>query len=77
MPAQAQKGKLLPVVLEAARICGTVTELARRMKVRQPSLYDWKKRVPAERVAALEKATNGQIPRWRIRPDLYSRPPRG
>ena len=55
--------------LEAAiRAAGGVSELARRIGISQPSVSNWD-RVPAERVAIVESATN--IPRTVLRPDLF------
>lgn len=31
-------------------------------------------RLEAEDAIAIERATDGQIPRWRLRPDLWSQP---
>ena len=53
----------------AIRTAGGVTELARRIGISQPSLSNWS-RIPAERVPAVEAATN--IHRTVLRPDLFS-----
>jgi TorA maturation chaperone TorD len=53
---------------EAIRAAGGVSELARRIGISQPSVSNWD-RVPAERVVAVEKATN--VNRAVLRPDLY------
>jgi TorA maturation chaperone TorD len=53
---------------EAIRAVGTVSELARRIGISQPSVSNWI-RVPAERVLAVE-AISG-IERTVLRPDLY------
>jgi TorA maturation chaperone TorD len=57
---------------EAIRAAGSVSELARRIGIAQPSVSNWD-RVPAERVLAVEAATG--IPRVRLRPDLYGEAP--
>jgi TorA maturation chaperone TorD len=54
---------------EAIRAAGGVTELARRIGVSQPSVSNWR-RVPAERVLAVEAVTG--IGRTTLRPDLYA-----
>ena len=54
---------------EAIRAAGGITELARRIGISQPSVSNWD-RVPAERVLAVEAATN--VGRAVLRPDLYS-----
>jgi TorA maturation chaperone TorD len=53
---------------EAIRAAGSVSELARRIGIAQPSVSNWE-RVPAERVLAVEAVTG--VPRVRLRPDLY------
>lgn len=53
---------------EAIRAVGSVSELARRIGVSQPSISGWD-RVPAERVLAVETATG--VERSVLRPDLY------
>ena len=54
---------------EAIRAVGSVSELARRIGIAQPSVSNWD-RVPADRVAAVEAATG--IPRAKLRPDLFT-----
>ncbi len=54
---------------EAIRAAGGVSELARRLGISQPSISNWS-RIPAERVLAVEAAT--QIHRGVLRPDLFS-----
>jgi len=50
---------------------GGVAELARKIGIAQPSVSNWR-RVPAQRVIAVEAAT--AVSRQRLRPDLYSEP---
>ena len=57
-----------PGLDEAIRAAGGVSELARRIGISQPSVSNWD-RIPAERVAAVEKAT--KVSRTVLRPDLY------
>jgi TorA maturation chaperone TorD len=54
---------------QAIRAVGTVTELARRIGISQPSVSNWD-RVPAERVLSVEAATG--VARSVLRPDLYA-----
>ncbi|ARQ02493.1 Cro/CI family transcriptional regulator [Pseudorhodoplanes sinuspersici] len=54
---------------EAIKAAGGITELARRIGISQPSVSNWD-RVPAERVLAVESATN--VGRAVLRPDLFS-----
>jgi len=53
---------------EAVRLAGGAAALARRLGIKQPSVFGWK-RVPAERVLAVEAASG--VRRERLRPDLY------
>jgi TorA maturation chaperone TorD len=57
---------------EAIQAVGSLTELARRVGISQPSLSNWN-RVPAERVIAVERATG--VARAVLRPDLYAQGP--
>ena len=54
---------------EAIRAAGSVSELARRIGISQPSISSWD-RVPAERVVSVESATG--INRAVLRPDLFA-----
>jgi TorA maturation chaperone TorD len=54
---------------EAIRAAGSVSELARRIGISQPSVSGWD-RVPAERVAAIETVTG--VNRAVLRPDLFA-----
>jgi len=53
---------------QAIRAAGGVTALSRRIGVAQPSVSNWR-RVPAERVLAVEAVTG--VSRAVLRPDLY------
>jgi TorA maturation chaperone TorD len=53
---------------EAIRAVGSVSELARRLGISQPSVSNWE-RIPAERVATVESVTG--INRAILRPDLF------
>lgn len=57
---------------EAIKVAGSVSELARRIGISQPSLSSWD-RVPAERVLSVESATG--ISRTVLRPDLFTAAP--
>ncbi len=51
---------------------GSGIALAKTLQVSQPTVSDWctgKKRVPVERCAAIERATNGAVTRKDLRPD--------
>lgn len=58
-----------PGLDEAIRAAGGVTELARKIGLAQPSVSNWR-RVPAERVLAVEAATG--VDRSVLRPDLFA-----
>lgn len=53
---------------EAIRAVGSVSELARRIGISQPSVSNWD-RIPAERVLSIETATG--INRAILRPDIF------
>jgi TorA maturation chaperone TorD len=53
---------------EAIRAAGSVSELARRIGISQPSVSGWD-RIPAERVLTVESATG--VNRTVLRPDLF------
>lgn len=51
---------------------GGLSELARALDVKPQHIVNWKARgIPAPRVLAIEKATNGTVTRHDLRPDLY------
>jgi TorA maturation chaperone TorD len=54
---------------EAIRAAGSVSELARRIGISQPSVSSWD-RIPAERVISVESATG--VNRAILRPDLFA-----
>jgi DNA-binding transcriptional regulator YdaS (Cro superfamily) len=58
----------------AVTIAGSQSELARRIGVRQGYVWRWLRsiqKVPAERCAAIERATNGAVKREQLRPDVF------
>lgn len=59
-----------PGLQEAIRAAGSVSELARRIGIAQPSLAVWE-RVPADRVIRVEQATG--VNRAVLRPDLFDK----
>lgn len=60
-----------PGLTAAIDAIGGVSELARQLRISQPSVSNWS-RVPAERVAAVEAVTG--VDRAVLRPDLYDNP---
>lgn len=65
-----------PHMVEAIKICGSEAKLAVLAGVSQPAIHKAKRaeRVSAELAIAIERATGQQIPRWRLRPDLWAQP---
>ena len=57
----------------AIRAAGSITELARRLGISQPSVSNWD-RIPAERVLSVEAVTG--VSRAALRPDLFSADPK-
>lgn len=68
---------------KAINIVGSQNELARRLRTQNPSVnqgYVWKwirrpKGPPAEYVLAIESATERQVTRYELRPDVYGSAP--
>lgn len=61
----------LEALNKAIGVVGSPTELAKRVGVSPQNVFNWKKRgVPAERVPAVVRATNGAIQAHELRPDL-------
>jgi len=57
---------------KAVEIVGSQSELARRIGVKQQNIWSWLNRpVPAEFVIPIERATDGQVTRHELRPDIY------
>lgn len=56
-------------------LCGGQSALAKKIKISQQSISEWllKGKVPAHRVIQLEKAVNGAVARYDLRPDIYPR----
>jgi hypothetical protein len=70
-PQPAQRNRD-PGLREAIRAAGGIGVLARRLGIAQPSVSGWR-RVPAERIVAVERATG--VHRSVLRPDLYENNP--
>lgn len=60
----------------AIRITGNETKLAAAAGVSQNAIWAAKRagRVSAELAVKIEAATNNEVPRWKLRPDLWSEP---
>jgi len=60
-------------IKSAIDFVGSQQKLAVACDVKQPSVWAWlhgKKKVSAENAKRIEKATNGNVPAYQIRPDL-------
>lgn len=57
---------------KAAQVVGGRAALARALGITSQAVYKWR-RVPAERVIDVERATRGLVTRHELRPDLYPR----
>ena len=63
-------------VTAAIQIAGGVTHLARKLGLSYQAVRKWEAgRVPAERCRAIEIATNGQVTRHELRPDIFGPAP--
>jgi DNA-binding transcriptional regulator YdaS (Cro superfamily) len=59
---------------KAITLTGGQSALARAIGLRQCHIYNWlnrNKKVPAEHVLKIEKATKGAVTRHQLRPDIY------
>ncbi len=65
-----------PLIAEAIEVAGSQERLADLCKVTQPAISKalGSSRVSADLAVAIERATGGAVPRWRLRPDLWSQP---
>lgn len=61
---------------KACEVMGSQMALAQALKVRSPSVSEWRKRgVPATRCREIEEATAGQVTRYQLRPDVFGEAP--
>jgi DNA-binding transcriptional regulator YdaS (Cro superfamily) len=57
---------------------GGQTALAKKIGRKQSTIWNWlKKGIPAEQCPAIERATDGKITRYDLRPDVFGEPPEG
>jgi len=63
----------LTALERAIAIVGGMAALARTLGVSPAAVWKWRNldRIPAERVIAIERATNGLVTRAKLRPDLF------
>jgi len=60
-------------IAQAIHVLGSQQKLADACNVKQPSVCAWlhgRKKVSAENAKRIEKATDGAVPAYKIRPDL-------
>ena len=61
-------------ISKAIRFFGTQRRFAESLNVSPQAITKWKKSgVPAQRVLEVERATQGTVTRYELRPDLYPR----
>jgi DNA-binding transcriptional regulator YdaS (Cro superfamily) len=68
----------LSALARAIEIAGGQTALARAIECKQAHVWNWLNRdkcVPAEKCRAIEAATNGQVTRYELRPDVFGEAP--
>ena len=62
------------IIQKAVESAGGQAALARAVGVKQQHVWNWlnrDRRVPAERCADIERATNGAVTRAELRPDVF------
>ncbi len=61
----------------AIKLLGSQEALAKALRIRSPSISEWRKRgkVPADRCLAIEEATNGAVTRYELRLDVFGPSP--
>lgn len=67
-----------PCIEKAVTATGNQAALAKGIGVSAPFINDLlhaRKRVPAELCAAIERATNGAVTRYELRPDVFGEAP--
>lgn len=65
-----------PLIEAAIRLKGSEAKLAEACGVSQAAIWKAKVagRVSANLAIKLERGTSGELPRWRLRPDLWDAP---
>lgn len=61
----------------AINLAGGVPAVAKALDISQPAVHRWRARgkAPADRVIYLERATNGKVSRYELRPDVFGPAP--
>jgi len=67
------------LIEKAIGIAGSQTRLGELCGVSQNAIWQARERKPVFRAnlaASIDKATSGEVPRWKLRPDLWEAPKR-
>ena len=61
----------------AIRLAGGVPAVAKALDISQPAIHRWRARgkPPADRVIYLERASDGKVSRYELRPDVFGPAP--
>lgn len=70
----AEKNPLIEEAIEVFKSQDALAKAIGTSQARVSRLLLNTSKVEAEDAIAIERATGGQIPRWRLRPDLWSQP---
>ena len=64
--------KAIEILGNQASLAAAVTEIQPAHRVSQQAVSGWLRNgCPPDRVLAVEKATNGEVTRYQLRPDIY------
>jgi DNA-binding transcriptional regulator YdaS (Cro superfamily) len=68
--------RLHPIKAYRDRHGMTLAEMGALIGVGKAAIFKWEHglRPPASRAIDIEQATNGELPRWELRPDLWTPP---
>ncbi|TQE95221.1 MAG: helix-turn-helix domain-containing protein [Spiribacter salinus] len=64
-------------IMKAVQVCGSQSELARRIGVKQAHVWYWihrGRKAPPEHCRAIETATGGVVSVYDLRPDVFEAP---
>jgi DNA-binding transcriptional regulator YdaS (Cro superfamily) len=63
---------------KACRLAGGQAALGRKIGRKQQTVWNWAKRgePPADQCPAIEKAIDGKVTRYELRPDVFGDPPK-
>lgn len=65
-----------PLITRAIQLLGSEAKLASACGISQAAVWKAKRvgRVSAQFAVSIDRATAGEVPRWKLRPDLWERP---